>query len=131
VPTPCPRPALLHDSVQYRIVPFDLHAHLFEVRCTVDEPDAAGQRFRLPTWIPGSYLIREFARQFVDVRAESSRAPLAIVKEAKDVWRAAPVQSCGHRRGAGLRIRPVRAHGVRRLDPAYFNGPAVFLCPRA
>ena len=115
--------------VQYRIVPFDLHAHLFEVRCTVDEPDAAGQRFRLPTWIPGSYLIREFARQFVDVRAESSRAPLAIVKEAKDVWRAAPVQSAvtvvALVYAYDLSVRTAYVDSTR----AYFNGPAVFLCP--
>jgi predicted metalloprotease with PDZ domain len=38
----------------------------------------------------GSYLIREFARQFVHVRAESAGAAVAITKEAKDVWRAAP-----------------------------------------
>jgi predicted metalloprotease with PDZ domain len=50
----------------YRITPLDPKAHLFEVRCTVDDPDPAGQRFRLPAWIPGSYLIREFARQFID-----------------------------------------------------------------
>ena len=76
-------------AIRYRIVPFDLNAHLFEVRCTVEAPDPAGQRFRLPTWIPGSYLIREFARQFVDVRAEAAGAPLPIVKVAKDAWRAA------------------------------------------
>jgi predicted metalloprotease with PDZ domain len=53
----------------YRIAPRDPHAHRFEVRCTVADPDPEGQRFRLPSWIPGSYLIREFARHFVHVRA--------------------------------------------------------------
>ena len=74
-------------ATRYRIVPRDPHAHLFEVRCTVDDPDPAGQRFRLPTWIPGSYLIREFARHFVTVRAECGGAAIAIAKEAKDLWR--------------------------------------------
>ncbi len=55
---------------QYRIAPLDAHAHLFEVRVTVDAPDPSGQAFALPVWIPGSYLIREFARHFVAVRAE-------------------------------------------------------------
>ena len=53
---------------QYEIAPFDPHAHLFEVRCTIDDPAADGQRYRLPTWVPGSYLIREFARRIIDGR---------------------------------------------------------------
>ena len=65
-------------TTRYHVAPLDPDAHLFEVRCTIDEPDAAGQRFRLPTWIPGSYLIREFARQFVHVRAEANGAAIPI-----------------------------------------------------
>ena len=65
-----PEPAAVH----YRITALDPAAHLFEVRCTVDEPAPGGQRFRLPRWMPGSYLIREFARHFVDVRATTRTA---------------------------------------------------------
>src|SRR6476469_10763863 len=78
-------------TTRYQVTPLDPNAHVFEVRCTVDDPDPAGQRFRLPAWIPGSYLIREFARQFIDVRAEASGEAVNIRKEAKDVWRADPV----------------------------------------
>lgn len=116
-------------TTRYRITPLDPRAHLFEVRCTVDDPDPAGQRFKLPAWIPGSYLIREFARQFVEVRAESDGEPVSIRKEAKDVWRAGP---------AGMALTVVVSVyafdlSVRTayLDTsrAYFNGPSVFLCP--
>jgi len=62
------------------------------VACTVDEPDPAGQAFRLPTWVPGSYLVREFARHFVAVRAESGSDPVPVRKTSKDTWVAAP---CG------------------------------------
>ena len=116
-------------AIRYRIIPFDLNAHLFDVRCTVEAPDAAGQRFRLPTWIPGSYLIREFARQFIDVRAESAGTPLPLVKEAKDVWRTAPAQSAvtiaAKVYAYDLSVRTAYVDAAR----AYFNGPAVFLCP--
>ena len=44
--------------VRYSIFPSSPEAHLFEVRCTVDNPDPWGQKFSLPTWIPGSYLIQ-------------------------------------------------------------------------
>ena len=67
-------------AIRYQIAPIDVDAHLFEVRCTIDDPDPQGQRFRLPTWIPGSYLIREFARQFVHVRAESAGAGQSMTK---------------------------------------------------
>ncbi|HEX6002990.1 MAG TPA: PDZ domain-containing protein [Burkholderiales bacterium] len=114
---------------RYRIAPLDPHAHLFEVGCTVDDPDPAGQRFRLPTWIPGSYLIREFARQFIDVRAEAGGGPVAIEKEGKDVWRAAPADApltvIARVHAFDLSVRTAYLDATR----AYFNGPSVFLCP--
>jgi predicted metalloprotease with PDZ domain len=117
------------NSIHYRISPLNPNAHLFEVRCTVDVPAAEGQRFRLPAWIPGSYLIREFARQFVHVRAEFAGEPLPIVKEAKDTWRAAPATA------PVTVVAEVYAYDVSvrtaYLDAsrAYFNGPCVFLRP--
>ena len=53
--TPLPEP------VHYRIEPSDLHAHLFTVSLTVNAP-AQLQEVSLPVWIPGSYLVREFAK---------------------------------------------------------------------
>jgi predicted metalloprotease with PDZ domain len=114
---------------RYQITPLDPHAHLFEVRCTVDDPDPAGQRFRLPAWIPGSYLVREFARQFIDVRSESGDGPVALHKEAKDTWRAAPARGpltlVARVYAFDLSVRTAYLDATR----AYFNGPSVFLCP--
>lgn len=61
----------LMQPVRYSIVPKNPAAHVFEVTCTVAEPDPAGQRFMLPVWIPGSYMIREFARNIQYRHAES------------------------------------------------------------
>ena len=116
-------------AIRYQIVPIDPHAHLFEVRCTVDDPDPAGQRFRLPVWIPGSYLIREFARQFIHLRAESAGNAVAVVKEGKDVWRLAPANApvtvIAQVYAYDVSVRTAYIDGSR----AYFNGPSVFLCP--
>lgn len=79
-------------AVEYRIRPANPGAHLFEVSCTVAEPDPAGQVFSLPAWIPGSYMIREFARNIVRIRAEADGAPCALEKLDKHTWRAAPVR---------------------------------------
>ena len=115
--------------VHYRIEPKDPHAHLFETSCTVDAPDPEGQRFRLPTWVPGSYLIREFARHFVAVRAHGPAGAVAIVKDAKDTWRAAPCAGpltvVATVYAFDLSVRAAYLDALR----AYFNGAAVFLCP--
>ncbi|HEX6018261.1 MAG TPA: hypothetical protein VFZ28_09180, partial [Burkholderiaceae bacterium] len=46
---------------RYRIEPADRHSHHFHVTLTLPRP-AAEQVLSLPVWIPGSYLVREFAR---------------------------------------------------------------------
>jgi predicted metalloprotease with PDZ domain len=114
---------------RYRIVPFNPHAHVFEVSCTVDDPDPAGQSFRLPAWIPGSYLIREFARHFVSVRAECDGAHIGIRKTAKDIWRvdscAGPVTMTAEVYAFDLSVRAAYLDDTR----GYFNGPSVFVWP--
>lgn len=66
------------------------HAHILRVSMTVMQPDPAGQRFSLPTWIPGSYLIREFAKHIVTLQADTEAGPLPIHKTDKHSWQAAP-----------------------------------------
>ena len=114
--------------IRYSIVPKQPAAHLFEVTVTVADPDPAGQRFMLPVWIPGSYMVREFARNIVTLRAfnEAGRK-VRIGKTDKHTWQAAPVNGA-------LTLRyevyawdmSVRA---AHLDDTtgFFNGTSVFL----
>jgi predicted metalloprotease with PDZ domain len=114
---------------RYRIVPIDPHAHLFEVTCTLEDPDPAGQVFRLPSWVPGSYLVREFARHFVTVRAACGPHDVPIAKTRKDTWRAAPctgpLSVTAHVYAFDQSVRTAYLDAGR----AYFNGASVFLCP--
>jgi predicted metalloprotease with PDZ domain len=80
------------EPVAYRIVPADPHAHLFSVVLTVARPSPDGQRLALPAWIPGSYMIREFARHVVALTARDERGPLRIEKVDKHTWLAAPAR---------------------------------------
>ncbi len=113
----------------YSIKPANLAAHYFEVTCTVAAPDAAGQRFALPAWIPGSYLIRDFARHLVEIRAESAGAEVALTQIDKHSWQAAPVKP-----GRPLTVFctiyafDLSVRGAH-LDAghAFFNGSSVFL----
>jgi len=80
------------ESIAYRIVPADPRAHLFEVELTIAEPAAQGQQLSLPAWIPGSYMIREFARHIVRIEARDARGALRIDKLDKHTWRTAPAR---------------------------------------
>ncbi|SDV50431.1 M61 family metallopeptidase [Chitinasiproducens palmae] len=79
------------NPIRYTIRPSRPAAHVFEVTLTVAEPAADGQRFFLPVWIPGSYMVREFSRNIVTIgaRAASGRR-VALTKLDKHTWQAAP-----------------------------------------
>ncbi|GAA4033699.1 M61 family metallopeptidase [Actimicrobium antarcticum] len=76
--------------IYYTIVASDLAGHLFDVTLTVAAPNPAGQVVSLPAWIPGSYMLREFARNIVQMRATSGGKKVALVKRDKHTWQAAP-----------------------------------------
>jgi predicted metalloprotease with PDZ domain len=115
--------------IRYRIFPASPGAHLFEVACTVSDPDPRGQAFRMPTWIPGSYLIREFARHVVTFKAEAADGPVATTKSAKDTWQVAP---CAGQLTVTCEIYAwdLSVRGAH-LDTThgFFNGTCVFLAP--
>ncbi len=116
-------------TVHYAIRPADLSAHLYQVICRVDRPDPQGQLFMLPAWTPGSYMIREFARNIVRVNAIAGSRRVPIEKLDKHTWRAAPVKGplevAYEVYGWDLSVRAAHldeTHG-------FFNGPSVFLLP--
>ncbi len=79
-----------HSAVRYTVDPKDLSGHVYQVTLTVAAPDAAGQVLALPAWIPGSYMIREFSKNIVQIRAECKGEPIALTKLDKHSWQAAP-----------------------------------------
>ncbi|MDR1889515.1 MAG: PDZ domain-containing protein [Zoogloeaceae bacterium] len=114
--------------MNYTLAPRFPDAHQFEITCRVDLPDPAGQRFSLPVWIPGSYMIREFARHIVDIRAETaSGKPVRLEKINKATWQAAP---CRQPLILTYRVYAwdlsVRAAHFDRQH-AFFNASSVFL----
>jgi predicted metalloprotease with PDZ domain len=112
---------------RYKVFPKSLGGHLFEVSLTVAEPDPAGQLFSMPAWIPGSYMIRDFARHVVAIRAESEGQDIGLQKTDKSSWLADPCAA------PITIIAEVYAHDLSvrgaHLDTthAYFNGPCIFL----
>ncbi|NLC37335.1 MAG: M61 family metallopeptidase [Alcaligenaceae bacterium] len=117
------------ESILYTLVPHDLGGHRLRISLTLSNPDPQGQELALPAWIPGSYLIRDFARQVETIKASSNKRPVSISKTGNHSWRCAPCKG-------PLTIEyvvyawdlSVRSAHVDETH-AFFNGTSVFLCP--
>lgn len=120
-------------SIHYRVLPADPAAHLFSIELTIDQPAAEGQKFSLPAWIPGSYMIRDFAKNIVTIKAESNGENVALNKLDKQSWQAAPCGGDGGGGGALTLHYTVYAWDLSvrsaHFDQghAYFNGTSLFL----
>lgn len=133
--------------LHYLVELADPKAHYFDVQLQVEVPLAALQSeqgeyyidLSLPTWIPGSYLIREFARNVLYVRSQINGSGTACVKVQKDTWRiqidkaliqsatASVLLACEWRVYAwDLSVRGAHFDD----NHAFFNGTSLFLCPK-
>ncbi len=113
--------------IRYRVTLHDLAAHLLQVELTIDEPDAEGQQVALAAWIPGSYMIREFARHVVAIEARAAGRRVALTKLDKHTWRAArckgPLKLTYRVYAWDLSVRAAHVDTTH----AFFNGTSVFL----
>ncbi|MDR3418324.1 MAG: PDZ domain-containing protein [Nevskia sp.] len=113
-------------AVRYAVA-LDPLAHLFRVRCELAEA-AAGQVFWLPSWIRGSYLVRDFSKHVQRLRASVGGVPATIERIDKRSFRVVA-------RGALTLEYEVHAYdnSVRKayLDArrGFFNGSSLFYCP--
>ena len=111
---------------QYSIEPVNPAAHNYEVTVTVAEPDPAGQAFFIPAWVPGSYLVRDFARHVIEIRAESAGDPVELVKTDKSTWQAAPCDG-PLRLVARIHANDLSVRGAHLdMTHGFFDGAAVF-----
>ena len=115
------------ESILYALVPHDLGGHRLRITLTISEPDPQGQALALPAWIPGSYLIRDFARQVETIEAHCDGQPVPVEKAGNHSWRCAPcagplvVQYVVY--AWDLSVRGAHVDETH----AFFNGTSVFL----
>jgi len=114
-------------AIHYQVEIASLHAHLFRVTLTVPEPQAE-QVLQLPVWIPGSYLIREFAKNLQKLQCSQSGRDVKATQRDKTSW------SVPCKPGVALQVQyEVYAfdNSVRTawLDASrgFFNGTSLFL----
>ena len=113
--------------ISYRIDATDVHAHCYRVTLTIPAP-VAEQRLSLPVWIPGSYLVREFARHLSAISAEQGQRAVSLVQLDKATWLARAEE------GIALTV----SYSIHAFDTSvraafldagrgFFNGTSLFL----
>lgn len=76
---------LTTSPIHYRVQLHDLHAHLYRITLTIAQPSAQ-QCVSLPVWIPGSYLVREFAKNLHSLQATQGENHVHIEQLSKHQW---------------------------------------------
>ena len=116
------------ENIHYSITLSHPEAHLYTISCRVEQPDTSGQQFQLPNWIPGSYMIRDFAKNIIRFVAKDKQGNLlTTTKINKSQWQ---VEAC---MTAILIEYDVYAWDLSvrsaHLDTThgFFNGTSVFL----
>jgi predicted metalloprotease with PDZ domain len=74
---------MIHYSIQIE----NAAAHCFAVSLKFATHVDEEITLSLPTWIPGSYMIREFSRNITQIKARSGSSNVAISKTNKNQWR--------------------------------------------
>jgi len=113
--------------IRYKISSLNPATHYFDIKLLIERPDPAGQCLRMPNWIPGSYMIRDFAKNIVTMNAHSGGQIVAIGQQDKSNWRlepcAGPLTIEYQVYAWDLSVRGAhldQTHG-------YYNGTSVFL----
>lgn len=101
--------------------------HLFQIQLSLLAPQP-DQQFSLPAWIPGSYLLREFAKHLQNLRATQGDVAVAISQIDKHSWQVA----CSPHEPLVLDYEvyaadPSVRSALLNRSRAFFNGTSLFL----
>jgi predicted metalloprotease with PDZ domain len=105
-----------------------ISGHIFDVNLRIENPDVNGQILTLPAWIPGSYMIRDFAKNIITISAKDDAGQeISIQKSDKQTWEVQAVST-------SLNIKyqvyafDLSVRGAYINDEmAFFNGTNMFL----
>lgn len=78
------------ETLDYHVTPVDPAAHRFRVTLTMSVVAGEPLTLHLPSWIPGSYVIRDFARHLLSIEATSGGEALNVVARDRQSWRVVP-----------------------------------------
>ena len=74
--------------IKYTVELTNPSAHIFTVTIAINNPPSKCN-LHLPNWIPGSYMIRDFVRNLIQVRMWNQDGDLNFQKTDKSIWHVA------------------------------------------
>jgi len=74
-------------SIHYQIFPSDMNNHVFTVVLRFKTQAEKNYHLSLPAWLPGSYMIRDFAKNIIHISAKNQQGnTLVLTKVDKQNW---------------------------------------------
>ncbi|QMT35872.1 M61 family metallopeptidase [Neisseria wadsworthii] len=64
-------------------------SHLWQITLHYVHKDDTSFVLRLPNWVPGSYMIRDFSRHIISIEAHCNGQPANLTQTAKNLWKTA------------------------------------------
>ncbi|MEL6199016.1 MAG: PDZ domain-containing protein [Pseudomonadota bacterium] len=115
-------------QVGYTVAAREPASHLFDVTLRVDGVAEGPLELVLPAWIPGSYMVRDYARHIVSLEAKGDAgAALAVHKTDKSTWVVAVAAAGGITVALRVYAWDLSVRGAHLDDThAYFNGTSLF-----
>ena len=119
-----------HLNISYQVAMPCPQSHLFEVTLQLEGWQQSSLDLKMPVWTPGSYLVREYARNLQNLTAEITKSQKTLFSEkiAKNHWRIKTdlVSEITVKYQVFANELSVRTN---HLDAShgYFNGAALFL----
>jgi len=73
--------------IQYSISPLNINSHLFSVSLSFNATAEQTYTLSLPSWLPGSYMIRDFAKNIIEINATTDNdSGITFTKTNKQTW---------------------------------------------
>jgi len=74
-------------SIEYKIEIPNPQTHYAHVQIHIQQCDVKSLHFQMPVWTPGSYLVREFARNVQTAKASINGLEAPVLKTDKNTWK--------------------------------------------
>lgn len=118
-----------HPTLDYTLLITDWRKHQFTVSLSIPQHDHLKLTLTMPSWIPGSYMVRDFARNVITLsahHAETNR-PRPVAKTDKQTWE---IVTDGHPTTVSYTVYAndlsVRSAFINH-EYAFINGTCAFL----
>ncbi len=115
-------------TIHYQIKPHSLNSHLFEVSIHFDTIVDTTYTLSLPAWLPGSYMVRDFAKNIISLSAANeNNQPITLTALDKQTWQVTATDRKIHLHyhvfAFDLSVRTAYLDNQR----GFFNGSSTFL----